>query len=217
MPEPLTVEEFKSLLGTKSAEDVVQDVVFEREPHVFRDEPDSLQLLREHVIERLKVFAPSLAATDCQLVGSAQTGFSLAPDSFPNSFSEESDIDVAIVSAELFDKIWLTILRWNYAYPRRHQLEPPNQAWVRARRHDIYWGWFRPDEMKWTGLWRKSKLTAVQEVRAAWFNTFRELGLYREFAGRDVHGRLYRTWEHAVEYHADGVRKIAKSLGIGGT
>lgn len=206
------LEEFKQLLVDKTPEEIVEDVVFTRAPYVFRDEPSSMGTLRQHVVDRLQPYSDSISESDCCLVGSAQAGFSMAPDSFPNLFSLDSDIDVAIVNPELFDKIWLTILRWNYADPRRRRLVSPNSEWAQERREDIYWGWFRPDYMKWAGLWRLSQLTFLREIRTAWFNTFRELGLYSEFSGRDVHGRLYRSWEHALEYHVDGIKKIAKSL-----
>lgn len=40
------------------------------------------------------------------IVGSAKTGFSLAPKKFGNDFSEDSDFDLILVSPELYRKFW---------------------------------------------------------------------------------------------------------------
>ena len=41
---------------------------------------------------------------------------------------------------------------------------------------------------------------------------FHGLSQYPEFAQRTISGRLYRTWDHAMRYHAHGLRQIADAL-----
>jgi hypothetical protein len=41
-----------------------------------------------------------------QLVGSARLGYSINPKKNFKKFDEESDLDIAVVSLELFDKAW---------------------------------------------------------------------------------------------------------------
>jgi len=103
------LDQFKKDLLSLPAEDVVKSYLFKGEPYVFRDQPASLNLMRRHLSLHLKV------AENCiVIVGSAQTGFSLAPDSFPRAFHPGSDIDVVVVDATLFDRLWKDILRWHY-------------------------------------------------------------------------------------------------------
>jgi hypothetical protein len=78
-------------------------------------------------------------------------GFSLNPDNFPRTFSENSDIDVLIVDYEIFDKMWTTLLKWQY--PRKGQdLGGEEGKWARERRKELYWGWFVPSEIRYKGL-----------------------------------------------------------------
>ena len=106
------IEQFKRDLLSLPAEEVVRLYLLEGKPYVFRDQPASLNLMKKHLSSHLKV-----AENNIVVVGSAQTGFSMAPDNFPRAFHAGSDIDVVVVDAPLFDRLWHDILKWNF--PRR--------------------------------------------------------------------------------------------------
>ncbi|BFP54665.1 MULTISPECIES: hypothetical protein [Streptomyces] len=59
-------------------------------------------LLRERVADSLSVHPNR----DVYTVGSAKLGFSIKPSRRYGHFNDESDIDVAVVSAELYGRIW---------------------------------------------------------------------------------------------------------------
>jgi hypothetical protein len=204
-----TVEEFTELLLAQPAnalDAVVQEYVFEGVPYVFRNKPQSLRVLLDHLSSNLGITLGNAA-----VVGSAKVGFSLDPDNFPRQFSDDSDIDVIVVDHLLFDEIWATMLKWNY--PRRISgLSGVDRDWAAQRRKDVYWGWFRPDAIRFDGLTLPHVLRPLRDIGTRWFNTFRSLSRYPEFIHRDVHGRLYRSWDHARLYHADGLRQIKDFL-----
>jgi hypothetical protein len=141
-------------------------------------------------------------------VGSAKLGFSLNPDSFPRQFLDESDIDVVVVDEPAFDQVWLTMVRW--LYPRRigGRLSGAEKRWTHDRKENLFWGWFIPDEIRYEGLAFPSVLESLRDLSTSWFNAFQSLSEHPEFAARVVSGRLYRTWEHALLYHMDGLRQI---------
>lgn len=114
MPFP-SVEEFKSALATTPLESAVRTYIFEGIPYAFQENPNALKILVEHLGKNLGVEENSFT-----IIGSAKIGFSLSPDNFPRQFSDESDVDVLVVSQELFDQFWQSMLRWNY--PRRYRL-----------------------------------------------------------------------------------------------
>jgi hypothetical protein len=202
----LTVEQFREALVSGSLAAIAQQYIFTGVPYVFRDEPASNSLLTGHVCHELRV-----AQANVVVVGSAKTGFSLNPNNFPRGFSDTSDIDVIVVSEQLFDKVWMTLLEWQY--PRRLiSLGGPEQRWAASRRKDIYWGWIVPDEISYEGLAFPNVLRPLRDISAQWFNTFQKLSLYREFVARTVSGRLYRTWDHALRYHTDGLRQIRDKI-----
>ena len=197
-----TTEEFKSLLLRESLETIVKTHVFSGVPYVFRDNPHLLDILRNHLSKLMPIDKMNII-----VVGSARTGFSLSPDAFPRAFSTTSDIDVLIVDTALFDTMWKTMLKWHY--PRRTSgLARTDSSWAKARRKELYWGWFVPSKIHFDGLSLPAALQPMRDIATNWFNAFRSLSKYREFSRRNVSGRLYRTWEHALLYHTYGLRQI---------
>jgi hypothetical protein len=206
----LDAVEFAELLANQPLEDLAREYVFGGVPFVFEGDEPSWQLLRTHLAQNL-----GINQADIYVVGSAKLGFSLSPNGFPRAFSEESDIDIAVVSAELFDKAWHSILDWNY--PRRYRLKGVDLAWARLRQEDVYWGWFRVQGLGHARISRPASLASIRTLRTAWFNAFRSLALYPAFASRDVSGRLYRTLDHAVKYTTSGLEQIKSRLEGGST
>jgi len=193
------VKQFRSDLVSQPAEDVVRKYVFEGNPYVFREKPEALKLLKDHLCANLP-----LCDKNVVIVGSAQTGFSLHPDKFPRRFHDGSDIDVLIVDESLFDAVWSTILEWHY--PRRRVgLPAADMRWAKDRSDELYWGWFVPDRIRFEGLSLPTSLRRLRDISTQWFNAFQSLGQYAEFATRDVSGRLYRSWNHAMLYHKAGL------------
>jgi len=196
------------LLVSGSISSIVESHVLSGMPYAFRNNPDALTILKTHLTAGLGV-----RAEDITVVGSGRLGFSLNPNNFPRQFSDESDIDVIIVDTELFDKVWTTLLRWNY--PRRLSLGKPDQGWASSRRKDIYWGWFHPDKIGYEGLSFPEALSHMRDLSTRWFDTFQSISQYtdhQEIARREINGRLYRTWEHARYYHEEGLRIIKSTV-----
>jgi hypothetical protein len=104
-----SVGDFKDTLLGRPLAKVVQEYLFEGLPYVFRDCPDSLDVLKQHLVQEI-----GLSQENIIVVGRAKIGFSLNPDNFPRQFSQDSDIDVLTVDERLFDEVWTTLLKWNY-------------------------------------------------------------------------------------------------------
>jgi hypothetical protein len=200
------VEQFKSLLLSTEVREVVQNQLFDGPVHAFRQRPGDLNILRRHLASHLPLTAERIV-----VVGSAKTGFSLDPRNFPRPFGVKSDIDIVVVDEALFDTYWAICL--DYYYPRRiENLPKPDYEWLRNRKSDVFWGRFEPHYMRYEGLSFPEVLRPLRDLSTAWFNAFQSLSTYGQFRGRDVKGRLYRTWHHAMAYHMDGLRQIKRSL-----
>lgn len=205
MPHPTTAD-FKAILLRRSLDEVVREFIFEGMPYVFRDHPNRLEILRRHLCDAMPVSWQNVI-----VVGSGKIGFSLNHDTFFRQFSEESDIDIVVIDDSLFDKVWKTLLAWHY--PRKGtDLGGVDGAWARERRKDLYWGCFMPHEIKFEGLSFPSVLKPLRDISTTWFNAFQSLSLYEEFASRVVSGRLYRSWDHALLYHMEGLRQIREVI-----
>jgi hypothetical protein len=206
MSEFPSVEEFKQILRRGSLDKIVKEYVFDGIPYVFQNRPEGLKTLRRYLSDSLRI-----KNENAIIIGSAKIGFSLSPDTMFRQFSNESDIDVLVVDERLFDAIWETILKWHY--PRRITgLAGMDIQWNRRRRWDLYWGWLVPDRIRYEGLSFPEVLKPVRNISTAWFNTFKGISRLADFSGRDVHGRLYRSWANATLYHIDGLRQLRDIL-----
>lgn len=200
-----SVDEFKEILLRIPLQEVVKTYIFQGTPYVFRNSPRLSRVLRDHLCSQL-----DLSEQNIIVVGSAKIGFSLSPDNFPRRFSDHSDIDILVVDQDLFDKVWETMIKWNY--PKRFRLEGADWNWAKKRREELFWGWFAPDKIRFEGLSLPEVLKPLRDISTSWFNAFRSLGQYNEFAARDVSGRLYRSWRHALLYQSEGLRLIKEAM-----
>lgn len=200
------LDNFKSDLTSQPLDWVADNYIFQGTPFVFKGQPELIDVMASYLSDQLDLISENIC-----IIGSAQVGFSLSPDKFPRAFSETSDIDVLVVDEKLFDEIWMIVLKWHY--PRRLAgLGGNDSPWMRNRRKELYWGWFHPDKIRYEGLSFPEVLKPLRDISTEWFNAFRSLSRYSEFAGRNVSGRLYRTWEHARSYHLDTLRQIKDNI-----
>jgi hypothetical protein len=205
-PTPyVTPTAFEALLRTVPLSDIAREHILTGLPYVFRRAPADFDLLRNHLATELR-----LATKSIQVVGSARTGFSLDPNGFPRPFSSASDVDVVVVCPEFFDHIWFTLLDWNY--PRRYRLVQPDRRWSHARQDDLYWGWFNLDRLRDERLSYRGALKPIRDLSTLWFNAFRSLSTYPSLSTLSIEGRLYRSWEHVLLYHTDGLARLRGRL-----
>jgi hypothetical protein len=207
MPYP-TVEEFERLLMTESLEKVAKDnVLCLADPIIFQEKPVLYKMLHRHLTGYLGLKDGSLS-----VVGSSKIGFSLDPDNFPAAVHEGSDIDVLIVSESLFDRIWISLLDWFYDFLARES-NGAERAWFQNVKHAVFRGridfnMLRPSP----DVGGREFLKPMRDARNLWFDAFRSISENRLLAKWETTGRLYRTWDHALRYHVDGLRQIKKKV-----
>ena len=193
---------FVGLITSRPIHEVVEQYIFSGPAYVFRNKPAAEGFLRSHLTSQLPIKEEGI-----RIVGSAKTGFSLDPDSFPAPFSPASDIDVVVVDQDLFDSIWFTVLEWHYPRKGSH-LGEPDRGWMVDRRRAVYWGAIRPNEIRYRGVSFPAVLRPLRDISVRWFNAFQSLSHHPQFVRRRTSGILYRTWEHAFLYHVDCLRRV---------
>lgn len=77
--------------------------------------------------------------TDVFLVGSAKLGFSIKPSRRFQPFADKSDIDVVIVSRNLFERVWQEV----YAFSNSGGYWPK----MKTFKDYHFEGWIRPDKL----------------------------------------------------------------------
>ncbi len=98
---------------TCNLDEVVDTHLFAGVPFSFSGNPDIYDRMLQELSYGLKV-----GKQDICIVGSARIGFSLSPEKFGVPFGQFSDVDVVVVSPDLFDPSWINILtnplvRWS--------------------------------------------------------------------------------------------------------
>jgi hypothetical protein len=81
-------------------------------PHAFSDLPMLYEIVRAWLSSRLEI-----NPLEIKLIGSARTGFSLAPPpNFGRPFDSNSDLDIVVVSNSLFSKCKIAFEQWKTDY-----------------------------------------------------------------------------------------------------
>jgi hypothetical protein len=160
-----------------------QSVAFHGAPP--EEEPNFKIRLCNHIQSSLGIQLHPLQLVLC---GSAHLGFSPVPtdEKFGKPFdSRQSDMDVAIISVELFDRWWAEL--------QSSDLFPPDRAKVAD---DLFWGLINP-----------ANVYRISEIGKKWWKVF---GNFPTERARSVRGRVYRNFWSMQAYHRraiDGGRK----------
>ncbi len=201
-----TADEFKEILKTTAPDNVTRQYIFQGTPYVFRDQPRLMNTMRDSLCPTLR-----LRPEDVVIIGSGRLGYSVAPAKFPRQFHNGSDIDVLVVNAKLYDTIWSGFLRWHYI-AKGPGFGGRDRDWMSDRRRELVAGWVNPDALLYEALRFSRVLKPLRNTQVRWFNAFQSLSLIQDFASRHVSGRLYRTWDHALQYHPSGLRQLRNEL-----
>jgi hypothetical protein len=196
--------EFRTLMSTSRDADLL-DLCLRSEdvPFVIGSE-GAWNSFRDALVNLLPI-----SRADIRIVGSARLGFSLKPRNNLRRFRDDSDIDVVVVNAQLFDWLWIALLA--AAYPRNALFRGAG-GWGATGRSELYAGWLSPllVHMDWQIL--GTKAAPVFEFKTTWFNALKEAARYPIRRHQDISGRLYRTWRHAELYHLNSLAELRASL-----
>lgn len=137
------------------------------------------------------------------IVGSAKLGFSYIKST---SFSYESDIDVALVSADLFETYLKDICDYQYEHDRifRELSQDELRKYNRFLQYLVK-GWMRPDLLP-------SRLQ-VGRLRTEWFDYFASISYGRSTIGNyKVAAGLYKSYDYLERYHMNGLQSTFEKL-----
>ncbi len=170
-------------------------------PSIFADREDDYYEFRKRISEKFDV-----AFHEVFITGSAKLGFS--PFKRKN-FDYDSDIDVAIVSKELYEKISDLICRYQTELRRARRS-------VTDREINMYHefleytaiGWIRPDKLPVS--------FQLKDLKDAWFDFFRSLSYGKSEVGNyKVSAGVFKSYKFFERYTVNGLRELKQSLKIG--
>lgn len=170
------IEEFKADLKTLSALQVVRKHVFTGGCYALSE--DQHYRLKESVCEHF-----GIEFNNVVLVGSGKLGFSIKAEKRFQTFGDESDIDIAVISPELFTKVWEEA----YLYKKS------GADWQKSFDFFKYLseGWIRPDKLPSSKYFEFSK---------KWWDYFNGLTFKQDFGPYKIRAGLYHSLFFLQEY-----------------
>jgi len=171
------IARFKRDLGIVPVATMVQKHITYGGCHILSD--DQYFDLKVAVAEKF-----DLHPSEVLIVGSGKLGFSIAPTKRYRPFSDTSDIDVALVSAQLFDNFWADVF----------QFKAERNFWRKESAFNDYLvrGWIRPDMLPPAQRFRRAK---------EWWDFFSELSRKLKI-NLKIRAGLYRAWPFLERYQS---------------
>lgn len=186
--------EFHSYLTSKQPTEIVQTCLFDSTPHCFAPSPELYKRFRKEICDHFDIHPQNFA-----IVGSAKLGFSLNPAKFGQPFAEASDIDVVLVSEELFQSLWFQLIEFRRTVLFRLD------ARVKKNFEDL-------QRVLFFGSIRLDKLSNDFDFAREWWEFFNRISIDDRFGPRRVRAAIFKTWKHASFYYEDNIRKIKEIL-----
>ena len=138
------------------------------------------------------------------LTGSAQLGFSIAPKNIALhkkfiEFNCSSDIDIAIISNNLFERYWSELLDFNIHTESR--TEEDQKIYYKFLEY-LFRGWIRPD-----------KFPFKFEGKNDWFDFFRALTIeFNKIGNHKIAAGIYKSFDTFELYNIENINRIRKQI-----
>lgn len=170
------MEDFKSDLTKLNSLQIVRKHVFNGQSKILSDA--TVYELKEEISSFLDV-----DFNDVQLVGSGKMGFSIKPSRRYGCFNDNSDLDIAIVSPFLFQKVW----KEAFSYKKSGAYWPSSDSFFKF----LSSGWVRPDKLP---------SSTHFAFTGRWWDFFNELTKSTKYGSYKIRAGLYQSWFFLEEY-----------------
>jgi len=188
------LEEFKKSLLDSSCSDmeIVDKYIMFGTPYIFNENESIYYELKKDISN---FFGTSINCVN--VVGSAKLGFSIAPQKRFRPIQDDSDIDVAIISDELFDTFWEKLFEFNINLVSRNNNE--QELYDKFLTY-FFRGWLRPDCFPFN-----------YKGKQDWFDFFRKIS-YKKYDQRKVTGAIYKNEYFFKKYHENNIKNLREVL-----
>lgn len=188
------MEEFKAHIKQKNTKWIYQKYLLGHDVWYFREylnipaHANAYDDLKIFLSEKLDVHVNNIA-----IVGSAKLGYSITPskNKLFKPFSDKSDIDIAIVSPEIFRQSWnafIELSKKGYLHDYQNITSNIFRRFVMLKKPDHRSEFFR----YWSG-----KIDPCKKDLQTVFSI-----------ANDINYRIYESWEAIESYHCNGIEKL---------
>ena len=198
------MEEFlkrlKDIKSESDLHDLARKEILHGTPFVFKDSDADFYEFRKRIAKHFEIGFHEVFIT-----GSGKLGFSPHKGTF---FSYDSDIDVAIVSDNLFQ----TMMERIRCYQMKLRESRIAVTKKEIKRYHCFLeysaiGWIRPDLLPYS--------FDIGNIRENWFDFFRSISDGRSEVGNyKVNAGVFKSYRHLEKYTFSGLDSVKKSLEV---
>ena len=184
------MDEFKRDLqdDSMSESDILNKYIFSGDPCIFSDNVGLYSRLKTKIACHFNI-----EVTKVHMVGSAKLGFSIAETKLWKLFDDDSDIDMVVISENVFDDFWKDLSDLNTGlYDRSENDENKFHSFLKY----FFRGWIRPDF-----------LPLAHHKTQEWLDYFRSIS-YGEFGTFKITGAVFKSEFFFRKYHERNIRLI---------
>lgn len=180
--------------------DLCRETLFQGIPYVFNEDKKKFYLFRKRIADYWKVHYH-----DIHITGSAVLGFSIFKQT---DFSLDSDIDVAIISNELFEEIMKDIHKYQLDFrENRALLSKQDISKYHKFLEYIAMGWIRPD------LLPTNLIEDISILKDNWMDFFKSISNNKSEVGNyEVSAGVFKSNSHLEAYTLLGMKLIHKKM-----
>ena len=145
--------------------------------------------------------AMGISYNSVMMVGSGKTGYSLSPQKKLKQFTvetsenEKSDIDIAIISLPIFDRLWKEF---------RKAYNITNKRYYSHISREIYRGYINEQNIKLIEpcriFWKSLSCEATKKLKQ------------KMYFKHEINYRVYRSWEDFEEYNLESIRLLKEEV-----
>lgn len=200
----MTKEKFDLLLsscnGYSDILDFARKYIIHGTPYVFNEREDEYYDFRDRISKKFNI-----EYYQVYIVGSGKLGFSYLKGT---NFGYDSDIDVAIVSEELYNVYLKHVRNFQYALERSKErlVEEEYKNYIKFLKY-MAKGWMRPDLLP-------TKMEEV-DIKTEWFDFFKNISYGRSEVGNyKVNAGVYKNYNYLEYYTVNSLQEYLKILEI---
>lgn len=187
-----TWQSFCRELQARTPDELVRDLLYRDPIALFQSSADY-----EQFKARLKKEFP--AADAVFVMGSANLGYSLSPDNFGGPFSEKSDVDVVLISEQLFQECWAHLRGFHRAH--FYSLDFQSRQNLRRNGENVYAGFASPS-------WIPAKIHKIRRDFDRLMNRLSDASV----GYRQINALFFRDEIETLDYYKRSLMALLRKL-----
>jgi predicted nucleotidyltransferase len=196
----LFLERIRELDTEENIVDFCRKYLIHGTPYIFKEDENQYYEFRKRISNQFNI-----PFYEIYITGSAKLGFSLFKEKI---FDYDSDIDVALVSSQLYEEMLEPIYYYEMELRKGRQVltDPESEEYYSFLKYTAI-GWIRPDKLPLS--------FGVKKFKQKWFDFFQSISYGKSEVGDyKVSAGVFKSYSYFEKYTISTLKKIVNSQKI---